>query len=62
MPIYEYQCRECDERFEVIMRSRDDESGLECPKCRARNVQKVMSVFSSHTAIPSASCGPSGST
>ena len=62
MPIYEYQCGECDEKFEVIVRSSDEESGLRCPRCDARNVQRVVSVFSSHSAGSPASCGPSAST
>jgi putative FmdB family regulatory protein len=62
MPIYEYQCGECDERFEVIVRSSDEESGLRCPRCDAENLQRVVSVFSSHSAGSPVSCGPSGST
>ena len=62
MPIYEYQCSQCDERFEAILRSSDEESGLQCPKCHAQSIQRVVSVFSTHAAKSSSSCGPSGST
>jgi putative FmdB family regulatory protein len=32
MPIYEYQCRQCNERHEVIQRF-SDAPASECPKC-----------------------------
>ena len=32
MPIYEYQCKQCDERHEIIQRL-SDEPLTHCPKC-----------------------------
>lgn len=32
MPIYEYQCKQCDERHEIIQRI-SDEPLTHCPKC-----------------------------
>ena len=47
MPIYEYECRNCGERFEVIQKSGEGNAGLCCPKCDADNPERVLSVFCS---------------
>lgn len=41
MPIYEYQCTACDNRFELRQKF-SDEPAKECPKCGG-NVQKLIS-------------------
>ncbi len=43
MPIYEYECCNCCERFEKLV-FRSDEAAT-CPKCESSNVHKMMSVF-----------------
>jgi len=42
MPLYEYQCEECDHRFEVIQKSFSDPAVQKCPKCGGP-VRKLMS-------------------
>jgi putative FmdB family regulatory protein len=42
MPLYEYQCEECDHRFEVIQKSFSDPQVQTCPKCGGP-VRKLMS-------------------
>jgi len=65
MPIYEYQCLKCGEKFEKLVRLSTSISEIECPKCSGRKVEKLISVFStraSSTAMASASaCAPSSS-
>jgi len=41
MPLYEYQCEECDHRFEVIQKFSDPPIG-KCPKCGGP-VRKLLS-------------------
>ncbi len=41
MPIYEYRCRVCDNRFELL-RSFSDTSPVTCPKCGGE-VKKLIS-------------------
>ncbi len=53
MPIYEYQCTECGERFEVRQNVGADGSSLSCPKCHSGNPRKLLSLFS--TQRPSGS-------
>ena len=45
MPIYEYQCTQCGERFEVRQSMGEDGSKLHCPKCTALNPKRVPSSF-----------------
>ncbi|MGB9628041.1 MAG: FmdB family zinc ribbon protein [Thermodesulfobacteriota bacterium] len=61
MPIYEYECRKCGERFEVLQRINEDNSRIRCPRCNADAPQRVLSSFSSGSVRSSASCS-TGST
>jgi putative FmdB family regulatory protein len=56
MPIYEFKCKKCNERFEAIRPVGDTGRDLECPACGAKSPEKVPSVF----AAPG-SCGPTSS-
>ncbi len=44
MPVYEYECRECNKVFEVQQKIADDPLS-ECPQCQAP-VKKLMSMSS----------------
>ena len=63
MPIYEYRCLECGEKFEKLVRFSASTSEIECPKCGGRKVERLISAFStirSSTTVASASaCAPS---
>ena len=68
MPMFEYVCRACGERFEEI-RSRDPEQpAAVCPTCGSEQVVKLFSSFASPSAGSSSgsagsggsSCGGSG--
>jgi len=63
LPIYEYCCEECGEKFEVFVRSATQKTTLTCPSCGSEQVRKAISLFgvvgtggSSRTSA--ASCGP----
>ncbi len=45
MPIYEYQCRNCDKNFERLVFP-GDENSISCPECDETNVRKKMSASS----------------
>ena len=63
LPIYEYECRKCKARFEVLQSIRDDGSEVCCPKCQADNPQRVLSLFSpASSKSTSGACAPSAST
>lgn len=58
MPLYEYTCRDCGRRFEVLQRVGADGSGVACPGCGGSHVVKQFSTFAS--AVPSGSAMPCG--
>ena len=45
MPIYEYQCIQCEEKFEVRQSIGEDGSKLNCPKCKVQNPKRLLSLF-----------------
>ncbi len=55
MPMYEYRCRECDGRFEMLRRMSDADRDVQCPECRSEEIERLVSAFSS------GGCGSSGS-
>jgi len=69
MPMYEYQCRDCGERFdELVSGSGVDDREITCPNCGKNNAERLMSAFasagggSSQPVSSGSSCGPSGFT
>jgi len=65
MPIFEFRCSKCNHVFEEFVFSYNvDTSKLECPQCGEKNVQKLMSAFSSSfgstAGSQASSCGSSG--
>lgn len=49
MPLYEYRCRECGERFEVLQRLGQGGEELSCPRCGEARPERVLSTFASTT-------------
>ena len=44
MPIYEYECQDCDHRFERIFMSPDDRPDeMTCPECGGSDVRRLFS-------------------
>ena len=69
MPIYEYQCTQCGEKFEVRQAMSKGSSDLTCPKCHASNPKRLLSSFfspgssttePSETSCPTCSSGVCG--
>ncbi len=44
MPIYEFDCEQCGERFEEL--SSDPDMDVTCPRCGSRRARRVLSVVS----------------
>ena len=60
MPLYEYRCRECGHRFEILQRLGQGAEGLECPHCGAPGVEKLFSTFSAAGGDSARSTSPGG--
>ncbi len=65
MPIFEYQCEECQEIFESLQLSRSTEEDTECPRCGSEATERIVSTFATSGGTDGLSagsnCGPSGS-
>jgi putative FmdB family regulatory protein len=57
MPIYEYSCSGCGDKFELRRNFGEDDSDIKCPKCGKKNPKRILSAFSSKAS--SDSCAPS---
>ena len=61
MPLYEYTCSSCEDRFEVLQRIGADASGLECPECGSVSLERQFSTFAScGNGGDSQACAPRG--
>ncbi len=60
MPIYEFLCKSCRERFtKLVLPGKEEEEEIACPKCGGKDTQLIPSAFSSSTS--SLSVGASSS-
>ena len=42
MPIYEYSCRSCSQKFELLIRGTSAEPA--CPECHSTDLEKLLSL------------------
>lgn len=55
MPMYEYECKKCDHTFETLVFDGDE---VECPECKSRKLEKLLSLPGKSGALSMASgCG-----
>ncbi len=50
MPIYEYECLKCKNKFSELILEKEEEKKLRCPKCSAKKLEKLFSTFSVKTS------------
>ena len=51
MPLYEYVCRKCGNKFsEVLTLKEHDKKKLQCPQCKSRDLEHVIEPFFARTA------------
>jgi len=51
MPIFEYLCEDCGNKFEKLVRrsaSENGASGVHCPSCGQEHLKQQFSTFSAH--------------
>ncbi|WP_273333823.1 FmdB family zinc ribbon protein [Dictyoglomus turgidum] len=53
MPIYEYRCENCGEKFEKLVMG-DEE--ITCPKCGSKKIIKLLSLFATQGLSSGPSC------
>lgn len=75
MPLFEYKCSKCGDKFEELIMGSSGEKGLKCPKCGSSKVDKQLSVFAisqgggdcatetgGACGMAQSGCGPGGGT
>ena len=60
MPIYEYECEKCGEKFELRRSFSDSDREIKCPKCGEQKAKRAISVFASSGSMDSG-CAPAPS-
>lgn len=66
MPIYEFRCKQCLSCFEALVWMSGDEDSVECPKCKGKDAERIMSACSTASGGSGGSgasdshCGSSG--
>lgn len=69
MPIFEYLCDDCGNKFEKLVRRSAEADGVECPSCGRDHVTTQVSSFAARTnqiskdtmpACPSGMCATPG--
>ncbi|MCK4993921.1 MAG: zinc ribbon domain-containing protein [Candidatus Omnitrophica bacterium] len=60
MPIYTYVCKDCKEKFELMVGVNAEKTELKCVKCASNNIERIFSAFSVGNS-GSSSCDLGGS-
>lgn len=65
MPMYEYECAECQHKAELLRAMKDADAPFECEKCKSKKMKRLQSVFAATTgsggeSAPMPGCGRCG--
>jgi len=45
MPVYEYKCKSCSEKFDIQRSLCEEDAEVKCPKCGSADAERVYSSF-----------------
>jgi len=67
MPLFEYRCVDCGNRFDRLIKHEHADDAMTCPSCGSTESRRLISVFATFyptgtrgTEVPSASVGGCG--
>lgn len=60
MPIYSYLCKDCDEKFDLLVGVTAEKEELKCKKCGSKKIVREISGFSVGKSSSSDSSCPTG--
>jgi putative FmdB family regulatory protein len=67
MPLYGFECEDCQEEFEELVTNLSKADEITCPRCGGKNVSRQLSLVaamkssgSSGFSLGSSGCAPSG--
>jgi putative FmdB family regulatory protein len=49
MPIYEYFCLDCKQKFEILRPMKDADVPISCEKCHSEHTSRMLTVFNAHS-------------
>jgi putative FmdB family regulatory protein len=49
MPLYEFTCNDCRQKFEKLCSFSSAGGGVTCPKCQGTNTKKALSAFAARS-------------
>ncbi len=49
MPVYEYKCKSCSEKFDIQRSLCESDEEVKCPKCGSAGAERVYSSFGKNT-------------
>ncbi len=55
MPMYEYECKSCGARFDLLRGMHQSDEGITCAVCSSPQVQRLLSLFASFSKDSSGS-------
>ena len=56
MPVYEYKCKKCGEKYELRLGLFHSSKSIKCPKCGSNDAERVYSPISTNTSANNSSC------
>ena len=56
MPIFTYICKDCGQKFDLLIGVNLEKARLKCIKCDSKNIEKSLSAFSVGNAGSGDSC------
>lgn len=57
MPIYEFRCLECQQKFETLVRNSTEK--VTCKQCNSSSIEKLISAHAVGSGMPDTACGNS---
>jgi putative FmdB family regulatory protein len=49
MPLYEYACLDCGERFDTLRAMADADQPIACTTCASQHTSRLISLFAAHS-------------
>ena len=56
MPVYEYRCKDCNEKYEILHKGQEEKDKVVCPGCNSKESKKLLSGFSANVSSSEPSC------
>ena len=49
MPLYEYLCLDCQNRFDALRSMKDADAPIECDQCQSQHTSRLISLFNAQS-------------